>query len=260
MSCPDCFKGAVLDGEPTGSIDSSTGAYFAAGPEGNTSRAVLLFTDIFGLGLKNPRILADNLAKHLECDVWVPDFFLGKAPVSPGYMKMPERPGQKISKLRFIWSILPRLPGLIRQRPSVVDLRFIEKLKSEKKYTRLGAVGYCFGGSMCVRFGGSGLLDSIVICHPGNFSQKDLDAISIPCSWACAEEDFTFSPETRANTEKCLKARQGKVNFVDYEFKDYKGTVHGFAARPNLEIPEVKEGFEQAFEQTVNWFDKTMPK
>ncbi|KAF5369528.1 hypothetical protein D9758_002663 [Tetrapyrgos nigripes] len=231
MSCPDCFKGVVLDGEPTGSIDSSTRAYLAPGPEGNTSRAVLLFTDILGLGLKNPRILADNLAKRLECDVWVPDFFLGKPPVPPGYMKMPERPGQKISKLRFIWSILPHLPGLIRQRPSVVDLRFIKKLKSEKKYTRLGAVGYCFGGSMCV-----------------------------PCSWACAEEDFTFSPEVRANAEKCLKAREEKDNFVDYEFKEYKGTVHGFAARPNLEIPEVKEGFEQAFEQTVNWFDKTMPK
>jgi len=37
------------------------------------------------------------------------------------------------------------------------------------------------------------------------------------------------------------------------------GTTHGFASRPNMEYPEVKEGFEQAFEQTVNWFNKTIP-
>jgi len=36
------------------------------------------------------------------------------------------------------------------------------------------------------------------------------------------------------------------------------GTVHGFAARPNLEIPEVKAGFEGALDQTVQWFKKTL--
>jgi len=74
-------------------------------------------------------------------------------------------------------------------------LQFIEKLQSEKKYEKLGAVGYvaylvatsfvqtfrryCFGGAMCIRFGNSGLLKTIVICHPGSFSQKDLEAISV---------------------------------------------------------------------------------
>jgi len=37
-----------------------------------------------------------------------------------------------------------------------------------------------------------------------------------------------------------------------------KGTAHGFAARPNLSIPEVKEGYEGAFEQTVEWLDKKL--
>ena len=36
------------------------------------------------------------------------------------------------------------------------------------------------------------------------------------------------------------------------------GTAHGFAARPNLELPEIKEAFELAFEQTVQWFQKTL--
>lgn len=36
------------------------------------------------------------------------------------------------------------------------------------------------------------------------------------------------------------------------------GTAHGFGARPNLELPEVKEAHEKAFQQTVDWFAKTL--
>lgn len=73
MSCPDCFKGSVLVGKPTGVMVQ--GAYFATG--GLSDRAIILLTDIFGLPLNNSQILADNFAKHLKCDVWVPDMFAG---------------------------------------------------------------------------------------------------------------------------------------------------------------------------------------
>jgi carboxymethylenebutenolidase len=36
------------------------------------------------------------------------------------------------------------------------------------------------------------------------------------------------------------------------------GTTHGFATRPNLDIPEIKEAYQKAFEQVVEWFDKTL--
>jgi len=79
MSCPDCTKGDFLPGEPTGSINEEfQGAYFSPAPGGELSkRAVLLFTDAFGLPLKNCKIIADEMAKRLECDVWIPDYFKG---------------------------------------------------------------------------------------------------------------------------------------------------------------------------------------
>jgi hypothetical protein len=81
MSCPDCTTGGYLPGEPTGTF-STQGAYFApapALPEDSQvpKRAVLLLTDAFGLPLKNCKIIADNLAKRLNCDVWIPDYFAG---------------------------------------------------------------------------------------------------------------------------------------------------------------------------------------
>jgi carboxymethylenebutenolidase len=93
---------------------------------------------------------------------------------------------------------------------------------------------------------------------------------------------MSFKTPYRKECEAELASRKGKDNFVEYEFKDYpgaftlsylfhssavelttslpllSGTTHGFAARPNLEYPEVKAGFEGAFTQTVEWFKKTL--
>ena len=36
------------------------------------------------------------------------------------------------------------------------------------------------------------------------------------------------------------------------------GTAHGFAMRPNMQVPEVKAGYEGALDQTVAWFKMTL--
>ncbi|KAE9397997.1 dienelactone hydrolase endo-1,3,1,4-beta-D-glucanase [Gymnopus androsaceus JB14] len=246
-SCSDCKRGKILPGEPAGTMVKD--AYFAAGPEGNTSRAVILLTDIYGLPLVNSKILADNISKQLSCDVWVPDLFNGKPPVKVGDLKVPKRVGEK--------SI-----ALFRNRISTAYPKvetFIKNLKDEKKYEKLGAVGYCFGGGLAVMLAAADLLNTAVICHPSSITEEQVQAMKIPSSWACAEEDFAFKPEIRRKAEEILASRMGKDNFAEYEFKDYKGCVHGFAARPDLEYPEAKAGYEGAFEQTIQWFEKTLP-
>lgn len=85
-----------------------------------------------------------------------------------------------------------------------------------------------------------------------------------------------FSPQLRLSAEAIFAERKGQNNYIDYEFKDYpgkfcfcscdpdarldsEGTAHGFASRPNLSDPQVKEAHEQSFDQTVEWFNKTIP-
>ncbi len=87
--CPRCREGSVLPGEPTGTIRTEfQGAYFSPAAADQTEGtedgdrkkcAVLLLTDAFGLPLKNCKIMADELAKRLGCDVWVPDYFDGQS-------------------------------------------------------------------------------------------------------------------------------------------------------------------------------------
>ncbi len=49
----------------------------ARGDSTQPTKAIVLLTDIFGLALSNPRIVADHLAEHVGVDVWIPDFFNG---------------------------------------------------------------------------------------------------------------------------------------------------------------------------------------
>ncbi|KDR77585.1 hypothetical protein GALMADRAFT_245735 [Galerina marginata CBS 339.88] len=266
MSCSNCQEGFVLPGEPTGTISQDfQGAYHAATPNSEKSKyAIILFTDGFGLPLKNCKIIADNLAKSLECDVWVPDYFDGRPLVAVDNLSTPDRAGKKMTNLdwiKLVLSSVPSLPAYIHSRPSAVDKRvtqFISLLKDKKHFEKFGAVGYCFGGSTAVRFAGTDLLHTAVICHPGPFSISEARAIRIPTAWVCAEEDVFWAHSKRLEVEAILAAKKDKEEFVEYEFKDYKGTAHGFAARPNLNLPEIKEAYEQAFEQTVEWFKKTL--
>ncbi|KAF8069024.1 dienelactone hydrolase [Lyophyllum atratum] len=252
MSCPNCIAGELLPGEPAG-ISSTQGAYLASGSVSNepSKRAIVLLTDVFGLPLKNCKIIADHLAKEMGCDVWIPDQFAGW-PIAPlSYLKAANRTGGRVTGTF----------QLLRFYLAVVDVRlsnFIKAIREEKKYVSIGAVGYCFGGCSAIRLGATDLVQSIIVCHPGPFTVEQAKAIKTPAAWICAEDDQFFDPSFRLKVEAIFAERKGAENFVDYEFKDYKGTVHGFAIRPNLTNPEVKEAYEKSLEQMTAWFSRTL--
>lgn len=132
MSCPDCLTGAVLAGEPSGHIVD--GAYFAPSPNaGSSKEAIVLLTDIFGLALKNPKVLADRYAATLGCDTYVPDLFNGKwffstaaviinqpemagnPPFTEEQLKSPERAGEHFPLRSWVWmfiKVLHRIPAV----------------------------------------------------------------------------------------------------------------------------------------------------
>ncbi|PPQ72815.1 hypothetical protein CVT24_012891 [Panaeolus cyanescens] len=266
MSCSQCREGFVLPGEPTGSMQVGyQGAYYAMGAEGESSRAVIFLTDGYGLPLQNCKIMADNLAQRLHCDVWVPDYLAGRPLVDVDDLGAPDRAGVKLSlfdKLKgMLFSVIPKIPAYISNRPSVVDKRvkeFILMLQNKKQYEKVGVVGYCWGGATAMRLAKGDLIRTAAMCHPAPFSEKDVKAIKIPTSWAVAEDDLFVSPSLRRRAEAILSARKEKDNEFEYEFKEYPGTAHGFAARPNLNLPEIRAAYEAAFEQVVQWFNRTL--
>jgi len=266
MSRPDCYKGFVLLGEPKGSMIGPDYFTPARGDSSQPTKAIVLLTDIFGLPSPNPKIVADHLAEHVGVDVWVPDFFNGKPPFAVKDLEphMPDRAGVKIPFTKMfviLFKILASLPRLFANRPSVVDPRvhaFINKVKSEKGYERIGAVGYCFGGAIAGRLGSTDLVNTIVVAHPINLIPAQIRAIKVPTSWVLAEDDMGFKEKDVKTARSIFTKQEVRSDHVDYEFKIWSGTAHGFAMRPNLEVPEVKAGYEGGLEQTVAWFKKTL--
>jgi carboxymethylenebutenolidase len=82
-------------------------------------------------------------------------------------------------------------------------------------------------------------------------------------------EDIVFTESVKTMVKDILANKPD----LPSELKTYKGTTHGerdwylmkrnhlltlflkgFAARPNMGIPEVKDAFQGAFDQTVDWF------
>ncbi|KAI6041374.1 dienelactone hydrolase, partial [Pisolithus marmoratus] len=276
MSCPDCNRGSVLAGKPTGSIVKVDGteAYFAKGPpsksalfEPKGSVAVVLLSDAFGLPLVNIKLIADKLANDLLCDVWVPDLFDGAPLLRVEGMEtqlLPDRPGyssfwDKFCMIAFV--VLPRVGTILRSRPSVGDVRakqFIKAIREDRKYHKVGGVGYCYGGGVAARLATTlNYLDSVVICHPAPILINSIKKIKIPASWVCAEDDMFFKKK-RMRAEAIFAERKDSGDAVPYEFVDYKGTVHGFACRPNLAFEDVKAAFEKSLEQTTVWLRKTL--
>ncbi|EKM51493.1 uncharacterized protein PHACADRAFT_261654 [Phanerochaete carnosa HHB-10118-sp] len=267
-----CYKGYVIEGEPNGQIVD--GAYFAPAPEPQDgsetipSCAVVLLTDIFGLALKNPRIIADELAQRIGCDVWVPDLFQGRPPFTAEELEplLPDtgNPNDQMTFMRKMWMLMLGLSRAFRLyaiRPAVVDPRaaaFIRRLRDERKYDKIGAVGYCFGGALCIRLGAAGAVDSLVVCHPTINNADQIREVRVPTAFACAEADSSFTPAIRKEAEKYFESQKGTEGAVEFEFKDYPGTVHGFATRPNPKVPEVVEAYKVALDQTAGWFRKTL--
>ena len=85
----------------------------------------------------------------------------------------------------------------------------------------------------------------------------------------------------RFEAEAEFASRKDTPRFVEYEFVDYpgklfrtnlieyyrssyhlrgfvSGTAHGFASRPNMKYPEIREAHEKALQQTIEWFRKTL--
>jgi hypothetical protein len=70
-----------------------------------------------------------------------------------------------------------------------------------------------------------------------------------------ARTRMTLSSMNSDNTKVRISQAAHKPPLPNFRL----GTAHGFAARPVLSNPEVMAGYEGAFEQAVEWFNKTIP-
>ncbi|KAL1848578.1 hypothetical protein Plec18167_002200 [Paecilomyces lecythidis] len=124
-------------------------------------------------------------------------------------------------------------------------------LRSQHKYSRIGAIGFCFGGWAVFRLGAKGvqLVDCIVAAHPTFLEKKDIEQINVPVAIMAPEIDSMFTEELKAYSNEVIPTLN-----VAYDYQYFPGLTHGFATRGNPNDKSEMEGMERAKDAAVLWF------
>lgn len=236
-----CTVGVKHDGVPAGKT-IKVGQYntYVAEPKGkkHDGVALLYLHDIFGIW-QNSQLMADQFAENgyhtIIIDLFNGDKFLGPVPSEDIMRWLAE--GTNGDNPHTTEAV---------DRVVEVGLNYLK----EQGFTKIGALGYCFGAKYVVRHYKDGI-NVGYIAHPSFVEEDELAAITGPLSIAAAETDAIFPAEMRHKSEGIL-LKSGQP----YQINLYSGVSHGFAVRGDMSVKVQKYAKEQAFYQAVAWFDE----
>ncbi|KAJ3094717.1 hypothetical protein HDU97_007644 [Phlyctochytrium planicorne] len=231
-------------------------AYFAKS-ETETDRYVILWTDVFGYKNPNARLIADSIAKGgINC--LIPDILHGD-PVSYENLeslgKKPKTLWQRLGQGLKTMVVAPGFIGWILKHNDALTLPVInavlDDVKQNRKASKIGVLGYCFGGRYAVLNGGDDpRVDCFVGCHASQVSiPKDIEAVKKPGLFLCADNDHLLT-QSQLNTIRTIAQRDGK----DITVKVFENTLHGFAIRGNEDDEPTRKARDQATNDTVAFF------
>jgi len=240
MSCENCKTGFAWDGKAVGK-ESTLGKNKAYITGDSKDGAILIICDIFGWTLPNVRIIADHYAKEACATVYVVDYFDGEV-LDPDVMSNPEK-----SKNFDLGAFIGR---------NNKELRWPEVKASaqelKKQYSKVGAMGFCYGGWACFKLAAEpSLIDAVSTAHPSLLEKAEVDAVKMPVQILAPENDFAYTEELKKYTVETLP-KTG----VQWEYIYFPGMSHGFAARGDPTDPKQLAGLVRAKRSVVNFFNE----
>ncbi|KAJ5769842.1 uncharacterized protein N7511_001893 [Penicillium nucicola] len=234
-----CASGFKHEGTPVGETKNIDGVdTYVVYPKDNKTpeKAIVFLTDIFGI-FSNSQLLADEFANNGFLTV-IPDLFNGDQ------ISVADMDSGKVDFPSWLPKHQPEVVGPIVEK----TLKYVRETLGVKK---IAAVGYCFGGKYVARYLKPNQIDVGFSAHPSFVTREELGAIQGPFSIAAAEVDSIFTTELRHESEGILiKAAQ------PWQINLFSGVSHGFAVRADLSDPKQKWAKEQAFGQSVAWFNQ----
>jgi len=250
--CADCISGVRHEGTEEGKIIELGGVKtYEALPQGNLTpeqqkTAILFLPDVFGLGLVNARLLADDFARN-GFQTYIPDYLYGDH-LHPDALT----PGSSHAVNLGEW-----FPGHTQEKTEPHLKAVIAALK-ERGITTFGATGYCFGARYVFNLAYEGVIKASVVSHPSLLDESDIEKYSkltIPLLINSCEFDDMWPASKQAKAQEVLG--DSKTFKAPFQQVYWKGCTHGFAVRGDYKNnPEVKWGKEGAFEAAVGWFKK----
>jgi len=235
-----CYKGSVHEGEPIGEIIkvASLDTYFVKAKDQTTS-TVLFLHDAFGLPFINNKLLADTYAREANVNVYLPDLFEGD-PVPEWYLNRREDFDIQAWSARHS-----------KDHVYPLVLNVIKELKEKQNISKIVTIGFCYGGWISTKLGGTDLVVAIVNAHPSRIDfPTDIENLKKPSLFLCAEIDQMFTQEMREKSQDILSEKK-----EERIFRLYPGASHGFAVRHQKDEVNTKAA-ENAKDEAVAFFKK----
>jgi dienelactone hydrolase len=272
------IQGSVHKGLPQGKEEKIHGLNtYVIGNRTNPKAIIVIYSDIFGLGLPNNKIIADAYAKSGDYLVYLPDFFEGDpVGLKIADLLIPVDAANQSSLVKYT-GILARAPSFImwltrhKEGPThKTCMDFLESLRRETPKTqKIGMVGMCWGGRYAIRAGLENnmiemdgakvpLVDAVVALHPSNMVLPgDVEKPVVPISYGWGKEDSSVKIELKGQVE-AIHAGEKKAGRTvpEMEHKVYTPGRHGFSVRGNPDDPQERKCLEDSVTQVLDWFGK----
>lgn len=238
---------------------------YVVGKLQGASRAVIVYTDVFGVDSGNHKVICDELAERLGDDTLVimPDLFRGVAIL--GGWGLPESLTMGLALVSIVWDVRTR----ITYKNIESDLKLLVypylKKRLDGDETTIGCVGFCFGGWVVGRtlaFANDDdndfRCDVGVAIHP---SWK-LETVSGSSPAALAKQVGTkpilflpskYDPEAKVDSPYVKQlAEQRKVSPDEISI-EFPNMIHGWVTRGDDSNEEVAHDIEQALQLAVKF-------
>lgn len=250
---------------------------YVIGNRTNPRGIIVIYSDVFSLGLPNNKLIADAYAKSGEWLVYLPDFFEGDPlGLNVADVLIPTDAAAQ-SKLSFFTGVLANAPAFVmwsmRHREGPTNKTCMDFLAALRRATpnnqKIGIVGMCWGGKYALRAGlkrnmievdgvEAPLVDAVVALHPSNLVfPGDVEGPAVPMSIGWGQEDFVVSIKLKGQTEELhATAKEAGQEVPEMEHKVYTPGRHGFSVRGNPDDPQEKACLENSVTQVLDWFGK----
>ncbi|KAJ4349318.1 hypothetical protein N0V95_004686 [Ascochyta clinopodiicola] len=235
---PCCLTSFQWGGTPSGREEKLAGLpTYVTGD--NRDKAVLYVHDALGWQFGNARLLADHYAREANVTVYLPDFFGGEV-----------LDADAICEGR--WGDLDLAGFSQRNARSIREPEIFAAAKEikSKGYTKLGAIGFCFGGWAVLRLAAVKLVDAIVCAHPSWVVHEDIDGAEVPVLFLSPEQDDLFPDEMKEYAFKTLLAKKN----VPFEWVHFPGVPHGCLTRGDEKVPGEREAMAKGKGAAVRWW------
>eukprot|EP00475_Leptophrys_vorax_P045887 TRINITY_DN9686_c0_g1_i4.p2 TRINITY_DN9686_c0_g1~~TRINITY_DN9686_c0_g1_i4.p2 ORF type:complete len:264 (-),score=73.69 TRINITY_DN9686_c0_g1_i4:84-875(-) len=254
--CPpgsEPFLAQPEDYKYAGTTESVSGVETYVTGSAESKAAVIMVADVWGMNTGLHKVVADSLARQAGLLVVGPDLFHGDPPfVESRTFEEQQAEGFGHVFTKFLFD---------QVSPDIAD-KIIPWLKNTHKISKIGLLGFCYGGYVVAKFLPTGLIDAGASAHPAvgaimGGTKEDPESFFAKSKCPVLFLNAGNDPELQAPGGVLHKALESAGFGEKSVFEAFPDMLHGWTVRGEA-TENTKRDRKRAMELFVSFFSSTL--